>query len=428
MKKQAVVIDIDNTIVDTAVRKHSILKEMFQQGDQTVELETIRTDYHLNTVLGEGETEERKAFLRTLCSSRGIREYSAPAFDGVVDALQALHDQGYVIILQTARPEEFREVTLEELKGLGIPFKDDLLYMAPDTILGETDELKQEQLYKESVINKILKKYDVVTSIGDRPTDYQAAKSTYVPFILFNSTLPEIIIEDMKRESNVGFFVHHNWTEIESNIEEIAQSIHSLVTLRDTFSEQYASWLGQLDTKCGILIALAGSLTALSGAILVTKLSEISSDLELIDKSSLALTGLAVISSLIAMLFGIRGYTSRKTSGREAGAQISVKLKQAFAILFGAPKQWAYRKGDAEHQFRQVRDSSISTQSRAHLEFLYDRYKTYDPEAIANLRLLELRAANYQKVYAERVGSKFAILGIVLLFLWLSVQALDAII
>jgi len=86
--------------------------------------------------------------------------------------------------------------------------------------------------------------------------------------------------------------------------------------------------------------------------------------------------------------------------------------------LFGFPKKWQYQPHDSIDEFNHLKASSPNKQSRWHYKFFYDRYKTYDPDALSNLRLYELRATNYQKVYAERSGSIFAKISMVLLLLW----------
>jgi hypothetical protein len=86
--------------------------------------------------------------------------------------------------------------------------------------------------------------------------------------------------------------------------------------------------------------------------------------------------------------------------------------------LLGKPKSWTYVSGDAIDESFAVRKAAPNEKRGAHLEFFYGRYGTYDPEAIRNIRLLELRATNYDKLYAERCASVLLACGLTLVVAW----------
>lgn len=51
-----------------------------------------------------------------------INPFESVALPGVVDKMTEWFKKGYHIVLTTARPEELREVTIQEMDLLGIPF------------------------------------------------------------------------------------------------------------------------------------------------------------------------------------------------------------------------------------------------------------------------------------------------------------------
>ena len=56
--------------------------------------------------------------------------------------------------------------------------------------------------------------------------------------------------------------------------------------------------------------------------------------------------------------------------------------------------------------------------SVAHLSFFYEKYKSRKSDTLLNLRLYELRASNYSKIYPEIIASNLLISSIFLLFIW----------
>lgn len=422
MKKAAIVVDVDNTVIDTAVRKRSILSQMFKGSQQEVTLEGVRKDFQLDAFLGQGKTANRQAFMEILSSEQGIRQHPAPAFEGAAESLKSLENEGITLVYLTARPEALQESTIEELRAAKIPLRDENLLMLDDPCLDTQQIPTRLYEFKTKTLEGLLERFEVLALIGDRPDDFKAAQAINVPFVLFDSSLSAAEVKFLQRERHVGFFVHSSWHTIPGTVRDLQQGTNELKQLRNAFSEQYATWLGQLDAKCGILIAMSGGLSTLAGVILLNELETLST---VTDKWNLscAVLALAIICGVLAMLFGIRGYTSRRTSGSFSGGVILTSLKQAVAIVLGFPKSWSYRPTDPIDDFNRIRKAPLPSQSRAHYDFLFSRYGCYDLEALSNLRLYELRATNYQKVYAERWGSRLATCALLLIGLWLIMKA-----
>jgi phosphoglycolate phosphatase-like HAD superfamily hydrolase len=395
---------------------------MFEGSKQEVSLNRVREDYMLDSFVGKGPTANRRAFMEILSSEEGIRQHPAPAFAGASDCLKAWKNEGMAVVYMTARPEPLRKATEEELRRADIPFDEESIRMLGDPCLETQDIPARLREFKRRTLGGLLAQFDVLALIGDRPDDFEAASKMRIPFVLYASSLSDSEIMTLQKEEHVGFFVNYSWYTIPNVVRDLEKGISQLRELREGFSAQYSTWLGHLDAKCGILVAMSGGLSALGGAILLKELEVLGKNFSGVGVVSSLIITVAVVSGMLAMVFGIKGYTSRRTSGALSGKVILASLKQAVAILLGRPKSWSYRENDPIHDFMKIRTASLSRQSRAHYDFFFALYRCYDPEALSNLRLYELRATNYMKVYAERWGSRMALVSLFFIVVWLVVK------
>jgi len=111
--------------------------------------------------------------------------------------------------------------------------------------------------------------------------------------------------------------------------------------------------------------------------------------------------------------------TSRRTSGPSTGIVILANIKQWFSILIGRPKSWQSKPDDAISFYHSLIENTDEKKARAHYDFFIKEFGTYDPESLANLRLFQLRSANYSKVYAETIASRLLMVSIGLMLIWL---------
>jgi len=103
-----------------------------------------------------------------------------------------------------------------------------------------------------------------------------------------------------------------------------------------------------------------------------------------------------------------------------------VILKQWFAVFFDHPEKWKSVPNDAIREYEALKLADEATKTRAHTRFFRDRYKTLNPDSLLNMRLYEMRAANYAKVYPERISSKLLVFAIVLAGAWVVGKATPA--
>lgn len=398
MRKMAIIVDLDNTLVDTAMRKCSLLKE-FLPG-QDVSEDKVREDFDLVRVLGPKDTEASKSFVARLDSDDGIRNHPAPLYQGVNDVLASITKLGVDVVVMTGRAESLRAVTVEELTRL----KSQQFISALNMLEPNAGSIAS---YKERRLGELIQRYDVIAVIGDHQDDLSAAAAHHLPFIQLSKALRSPQHNDAVF---AGGGICRTWDDIRLTVETILEGRKKLEQLRNDFTDSYARWLADLDGKARITAMISGVLAALAGKLVV----DLKQPLLTRDYALIASLSLAVVS----LLYCIRSMTSRRTSGSAAGSPISATMKQWLAILVGAPKRWQSRQDDPVDTYLRVLKKRTEEQARAHYEFFFHEFQTYDPEALANLRLLQLRSVNYSKAYAETVASKLLMLSIVLFLVW----------
>ncbi|MCP4054192.1 MAG: HAD family hydrolase [Mesoflavibacter sp.] len=404
MRKQAILIDLDNTIIDTAVRKINLLKDFLPKNASIAE-EKIRHDYELNSVFGSKKTEASLGFFSSLDSEDGILKYEAPLFHGVKTFLKKYSSEGISILILTGRPDSVRNATLKELEKLKIDEFISEVFMV-DKIPSENTGNKPVQL------KEIIEKYDVIASIGDRLEDYQASKDDKIPFLLFKVTpTTSDVLTSFEGILNNGGSFCHSWNEIDIAIETIIEGRKKLNILRETFTQNYSSYLSDIDNKCRITTTISGILATLSGKMVIDKIYSMT----IVDYLLVCVFALSVFS----LLYSIQAMTSRSVSGHSSGEIVLTNIKQWIATLIGWPTTWQYKTGDAIDSYNKLKKASEKEKARAHYDFFVETYNTYDPESLSNLRLFQLRAANWAKVYAERIASKLLIFAITLILIWL---------
>jgi len=412
-RKKIVVFDIDNTIVDTAYRKKNILEESFGAD---ITLSEIREDFWLEKYFGESkESKVRSRFYNILESVEGIKKYPAPLLDreGILEALDSLKKQGVEPFFISSRRIDLLEITREELNSLGLLFEPENVILC-GSVLNKDNFEEDCANAKAEAINSIVNQFDVLALVGDRPSDIRCAIKRKIPAILIKSTVSKEEIEEFRDGFEnghiIGFFECESWSDIGVALETNISGQKSITSTREEFIEQYSNWLGDVDSKIKTTVSIAAVLSALSGKILIDKST-------ILDRYDFPLC-LCFFFAVFSMIYSIRGFTSRTTSGDKTGIIIKTNFKQLFGILFGVPRKWTHHKGDAIEQYDRVINYSNEDKKRAHLMFFNERYKTLDAGIIRNLRLFELRKANYQKLYAERIASVFLVFSLISILIW----------
>ena len=157
MKRKAIVIDIDNCVLNTQF----ILDEIHKLGLKGEE----KWDYFYNHCNDVEVISETKKFLDTIDSGYYVTKENI--IDGF-DSYTHCDRQKYVIIISTARNEKCREATEDKLWDEGIRW--DYLYMRKDGDLRPAHEVKREHLLQ------IMEEFDVIAFIDDDLQNCEMAK------------------------------------------------------------------------------------------------------------------------------------------------------------------------------------------------------------------------------------------------------------
>ena len=399
-----VVIDIDNTIVDTAVRKQQILAQIL---GSVPDIDEVRKDFWLEGYLGRRDSNASMAFYSTLDSELGIDSFPAPALDGAARAIQSFIEQGLKVVLVSNRPNALEDATRRELARLQIDLNQIDLFLSPEQVA--VDDLG----LKTRTITRLEENSTVVCVIGDRPEDVFAAYESRAPAVLIDSTVTTLELEQIwtddraRGADSFGLTVCRGWSEIRATVSELLRGIDLFSELRSEFTHQYDRWLSDIDNKCQTVVLVAAALAAVTGNLLVGATKH-RSPVETV------LLACGFAAALLSSVYAIRALTARHTSGSQASRSVGTSWRLWIGALLGLAGDWTSSPGDAVSDYNQARIASPLDKRLAHIRFFHSQYGTYDPDAILNLRMLELRATNYAKVYAERCASGLLMVGLTL--------------
>lgn len=400
------------------MRKHALLRS---RADcfKDVSLDDIRSDYELVRFLGPLGSEPHTSFFAQLDTADAIDSYPAPGLAGAHEAMQKLADAGYAIIALTGRQPTLREATLRELTAATLSERISQLITVPAGVTrGTVCEAKSR------LLAELQSQYVIVAVIGDRPTDIAAAHARGLPAILLRTTINKqerarLIDGEPELVADV-----HNWADVPPLVAAIEQGCEPMGRVRSEMISQYSDWLAHLDGKASICVMISGALSAVSGQLLFSHLEGLRTEVGGFSIAETSLLLLAFSTAVLSLLYAIQAYTSRRTSGEHSGQPVRAVMRQWVGTL-GAPLVWSRVPGDACDDLQKLRAASAAAQTHAHMRLLFRRYRTIDLDVVSNLRLFELRAANYQKLYAERLASKLLQLAIFLVFAWIVVEIVD---
>lgn len=400
MTTYAVVVDLDNTIVDTAVRKCAILNAWRDASAPQVTVEGVRADFEMRQWITS--QQDLANVFRQLNSAEGVRKYVASFFDGASAAIHDIEQAQIDVVILTTRAEALRDATIDELKRGGVDVEPHQLLMRSGIPGNPEPSIEDAIEFKRARLERLVQEYCILGYVGDRPLDAIAAKRAGVIPILFTSTIAPEELKQLK-EALPEIQECHSWVDVRNAVLIAKASVPELEKLRQSFITQYGGWLRDIDEKCRITVMIA---TVLVGVSAKQLLEETDGFLKLTLVA-------ALLASLLALVYGIKAYTSRHTSGQRAGGSVKPSFKQWIGYLLGWPEKWMYVKGDEVAQWKELCKSSASVQKNAHVPFFVGRYRTLSSEAMLNIRLFELRSSNYSKLYGERLASRLLIFAVV---------------
>lgn len=419
-KQRAIIVDVDNTLIDTAIRKFSLLLALAPERSTGVTIENVRSDYELVRILGPTGSTQSENFFRELDTAQAIEKHPAPAVPSAKAALDELAHRDYAIVAVTSRGPALHDATLRELEAASLPVS---------RLLTVPDGVSREQVCeaKTHLLALLQSEYEIVSVIGDRPSDIFAARAHGIPAILLTTTVSpaektRLHDEPFELIANVP-----NWQNIPSLVEAIERGSPALNSLRQEMISNYTDFLKDLDAKANICVLISAALSAVSGQILHVHLVELKKHLAIFPILQTVLLSLAFGAAMFSLAYVIQAYTSRRTSGEHTGKPTRIVLKQWLGTFLGHPEAWIRDHLDAVHDNEALRQASVAAKTQAHVRFFFRRYHSIDSDIIKNLRMFELRAANYRKVYPERAASKVLRLAIFFMFLWMCMEGAEVV-
>lgn len=379
---------------------------------KSMSIEDIQKDYYLEKLFGNAESEAYKKFLNYINTPEGITKHPADLFDGVKEVFDRLNKDGIKIILISARHIRTKDETKKELDKNGLKDKYSSIHLA-NKLLNNAEEIAN---YKRREVKQILKTNKVIAYIGDRLSDFKAAKTFKIPTISFNNHQENL--KDFDNPS--GHFNSKNWIDIYGTIKQLIDGNKEIENLRLKLIDQYASWLSDIDHKARLNATIGLGLAGLSGTIIKQGLN-FNSCAGII--SSIAIT-IGLFTSLIAIIFALRASTSRRTSGINAKEKIGAKFRHGLNTLNSSFFKDDNFLGDNDPiiQYDELKNEPEWKQKNKHYSYFQEGYKTYDKDALLNLRLYALRAANYAKLYPERFSAQWLEFSIISVTIWLFVS------
>lgn len=413
MKQGCIIVDVDNTIIATAERKYSLLLQEHADFRSKISLEEVKNDYSLKSVFGTSESRISKSFFEKLDTPEVIETHPANIMNKADEVIKYFQDQKIRIIILSARPHKLLDATFDELTKNNITINKADLYLYKDNT-------KSIKTFKYDVIENLKKTFEVIAMIGDRKEDMEAAVEAKVRSIFFISTHSLSEIEKIANSNPAGHQSVSTWLEIKETIETFMSGIAEIRRFREQSILQYSAWLSDIDNKCRIHATISGILCALSGSILNVILSN--ANWNRIDYVLFFIIICALLSAFLSILFALRSITSLVKNKK---ISIRRKMRQGAAILLNSTHLYkhTYLPDDPIDQWEKMKNQSITEQAYAHYEHFYEKYQTYDTEALSNHRYFSVRASNQSKVYAERFSSSCLIISIILLALWVIIGA-----
>lgn len=403
------IIDIDDSILDLSERRYQLYKRHFPKAQ--AQEEEIRRDVTLS-FLGDRSSPSALQYLDDFSNPEIISTIELKPVQGSVEAINGLLSQKINLAFLTSRHISLKEDTINALANIGINQGSYDLYMHEEESPLDPINKSAEINYKLMQMQNISSSNNVIASVGDRLSDINAAIIAKIPAILIETTnYDKDEWNTLKSHNHVGLVRCDSWSEVLLNIGQFQSGNAQMIELRHSFTEQYSSWLQNLNNLCTIDVAISAILATFSSQAILSNTLHVTS-------RSTAIVPLVI--SLFSVVFSIRAFTSRYTSGSKTNKTINPKIKQIFSILIDSSKEGAkYSEGDAIDDYLKLRKMSPASQSRAHLDFFYKRYGTHNSNALLNLRLYEMRAVNYAKAYAEHMASSLLVWGVVYIVIWI---------
>jgi hypothetical protein len=209
LKKKTVLIDIDDTLIDTNVRRHAIWRESIGLKVTLPEVESLNSKEILEKHLGNRKDLWIKFWRTLLCTEKSGEKYleldqPMPHAVNVVCEWSKEVRIAYI----TGRTENMRKLTINELRKFGFPVDDDGLYMSNklENFLESTMEMRRQLVHLAAA------KRSISCVVDDYPRYFPVYATSKIPLRIGLLRAKRYKPSDYKGAS----FVFKSWLELDS--------------------------------------------------------------------------------------------------------------------------------------------------------------------------------------------------------------------
>jgi len=179
----AIVVDIDDTIIDTERRRYAAWCRVLDREIPRQEVESQGSQEILKKYAFSNREIWEKFWMLTLC----VEESGADLIDldkPIPCASEVLQNwsKNYKLIYLTGRTENMRQLTLDELKKFGFPtHRTDLEMFTLNDWMNYFSSQSSVVDTRSTIFSKILKRYNVIRVVDDYPGFFAAYRKHPVP-------------------------------------------------------------------------------------------------------------------------------------------------------------------------------------------------------------------------------------------------------
>lgn len=177
--EEAVVLDIDETIVDTSTRRQAAWRIVLGFD---IPLDDLEMHGSSSIAKRYGGSNYQSIYLKfwsiLLCyEPEGFRllELDKPIPYAV--EVVSLWSRRYKIVYLTGRTSNMKSATIDELRSMGFPVDPTLIYMAPDL----EQYLENPLGIRRTLLGKVIENYDVKMIVDDNPVFFDIYRDLGIP-------------------------------------------------------------------------------------------------------------------------------------------------------------------------------------------------------------------------------------------------------
>lgn len=406
-----ILVDIDNTLLSQNRRKQKILFDLFSIE---ISIQEISKDFSLERTLEKIADKKKLAYndAKNMFEEKFFSNLyydELDLFDVIGNSNNILTElcrqNAFEVIYLTSRNPALLAYTKAQLIAKNYPYADDDHIVFAEVTSDKLDNYSDNSFAaKEAAIGSLCKTHQIIAHIGDLASDAAASYFHEVTSIVLSSS-ENNIIESVSKLIKIntseidpyGILCIPDWADIKDYLLNRTGQSSSIADSCKVHAENYASWMSDLDQKSSLILVIA----TFSSSIFFSILTD-----DGIPPIKLIFAGIGFIFALISMYSAISSFSSRVTHGNES------ILKVLFSVL---------TRNYKSSTFSPIHESNTAAKTKfpenIGAKYIYRRFQTFNEDTFSAKNMVNLRAANYQKIYPEYLAKVLLIASIILLFL-----------